>query len=184
MRANNAWIIKACGFALCLALLATAGCESMDKAAYGGLGGAGVGALAGQIIGGNTAATLIGAGVGAGLGYIVGNEMDKSDAKKRQTATPQELQPFANTSWKMISVNPQPKKPFMTLTSRFNSDGTVTTTRTFADGKVESDTEQYRVVGSTLIINKPDYVINARFKVEGDRMYLDADKWSAVMQRI
>ena len=38
---------------------------------------AGIGALAGQAIGGDTEATLIGAGVGALAGYAIGNEQDK-----------------------------------------------------------------------------------------------------------
>ena len=67
---------------ICLmALLTLAGCagSQMNYAQQGALGGAGLGALAGQAIGQNTEATLIGAGVGLMLGYIVGNEMDKND---------------------------------------------------------------------------------------------------------
>lgn len=62
------------------------GCDTAGKS--GTLIGAGGGALAGQAIGGSTEATLIGAGIGAVGGYIVGNEMDKSNAKKQQTAPP------------------------------------------------------------------------------------------------
>jgi len=58
-----------------LGLAFVAGCES--DAQTGALIGAGVGALAGQAIGGDTEGTLIGAGVGAGGGYIIGNEQDK-----------------------------------------------------------------------------------------------------------
>ncbi|MHC4948101.1 MAG: glycine zipper domain-containing protein [Planctomycetota bacterium] len=61
-------------------LLATIGLAGCNDAQAGALLGAGVGALAGQAIGGDTEGTLIGAGVGAGAGYIVGNEMDKSKA--------------------------------------------------------------------------------------------------------
>jgi hypothetical protein len=68
--------------AVCLALVMSGGCSStggtgstgMNKAEIGGLGGPGIGALLGQVIGGSTAGTLIGAGVGAGLGYIIGNK--------------------------------------------------------------------------------------------------------------
>ena len=51
------------------------GCDSEAKtdAAIG----AGIGALAGQAIGGDTEGTLIGAGIGAVGGYIIGNEADK-----------------------------------------------------------------------------------------------------------
>jgi outer membrane lipoprotein SlyB len=58
-----------------LSLLLISGCES--DAQTGALIGAGIGALAGQAIGGDTEGTLIGAGVGAGGGYIIGNEQDK-----------------------------------------------------------------------------------------------------------
>lgn len=53
-----------------------------NKATIGGVGGAGVGAIAGQAIGHSTEATLIGAAVGGGVGYLIGNEMDKYDQQK------------------------------------------------------------------------------------------------------
>jgi outer membrane lipoprotein SlyB len=49
----------------------------------GALGGAGVGAIAGQLIGRNTQSTLIGAGAGALLGAVVGNTMDQRDQETR-----------------------------------------------------------------------------------------------------
>ena len=62
--------------AVSLGLVFAAGCES--DAQTGALIGTGIGALAGQAIGGDTEATLIGAGVGAVGGYIIGNERDKN----------------------------------------------------------------------------------------------------------
>ena len=53
-----------------------------NDAQAGTLVGAGVGALAGQAIGGDTTSTLIGTGIGAGAGYIIGNESDKEKAKR------------------------------------------------------------------------------------------------------
>ena len=55
-----------------------------SDAQAGSLLGAGIGALAGQAIGGDTKATLIGAGVGAAGGYMIGNESDKSKAARRE----------------------------------------------------------------------------------------------------
>lgn len=60
----------------------SAGCESDAQTA--GLIGAGIGALAGQAIGGNTTATVIGTAVGAGAGYVIGNESDKNKARERE----------------------------------------------------------------------------------------------------
>ena len=63
--------------AVSLGLVFAAGCES--DAQTGALIGTGIGALAGQAIGGDTEATLIGAGIGAVGGYIIGNERDKNE---------------------------------------------------------------------------------------------------------
>ena len=61
------------------AILLVPGCAT--KAQTGAAVGTGVGALAGQAIGGDTKSTLIGAGVGAVGGYIIGNEMDKAEGR-------------------------------------------------------------------------------------------------------
>jgi outer membrane lipoprotein SlyB len=45
--------------------------------------GAGVGAIAGQLIGNNTAGTLIGAGAGALAGALVGNAVDQNETQAR-----------------------------------------------------------------------------------------------------
>jgi surface antigen len=53
---------------------AVVGCTTTEK---GTVIGAGVGALAGQAIGGNTASTLIGAGAGALVGAVIGESLKK-----------------------------------------------------------------------------------------------------------
>jgi outer membrane lipoprotein SlyB len=49
----------------------------MTPAQEGAVGGAAVGAIAGQLIGGNTTSTLIGAGVGALGGALLNDELKK-----------------------------------------------------------------------------------------------------------
>jgi surface antigen len=51
---------------------AVVGCTTTEQ---GTVVGAGVGALAGQAIGGNTTSTLIGAGAGALVGAVIGESM-------------------------------------------------------------------------------------------------------------
>ena len=58
--------------------LSTSACLT-NKAQKGTAVGAAGGALAGQVIGRSTGATLIGMAAGAVLGYMYGNEMDKRD---------------------------------------------------------------------------------------------------------
>jgi len=72
-----------------LGLAFVAGCES--DAQTGALLGTGVGALAGQAIGGDTEATLIGAAVGGGGGYIIGSEQDKKKTKAEIDALRQDM---------------------------------------------------------------------------------------------
>jgi outer membrane lipoprotein SlyB len=57
------------------------GCAGMTPAQQGAVGGGAVGAIGGQIIGGNTKSTLIGAGVGA-LGGALLNDAAQKDKKK------------------------------------------------------------------------------------------------------
>ncbi len=61
---------------LCLSIISCAGTTNQQvKTQQGTLVGAGVGAVLGQVIGGNTKGTLIGAGIGAALGGIAGNQI-------------------------------------------------------------------------------------------------------------
>jgi uncharacterized protein YcfJ len=76
MKAKRTLLSAATSLAL---VLACGGCD--NSAQSGTLIGAGVGALAGQAIGGNTKGTLIGAGVGAMSGYMIGNEKDKREGR-------------------------------------------------------------------------------------------------------
>ncbi|MDX8336616.1 MULTISPECIES: glycine zipper domain-containing protein [Cetobacterium] len=54
------------------------GMYSTPRVREGALGGAAVGAIAGQLIGRNTAGTLIGAGIGALAGAAIGHERDEN----------------------------------------------------------------------------------------------------------
>ena len=52
------------------------GCNKTEE---GATWGAGIGALAGQAIGGNTEGTLIGAGIGALVGGAIGNDQEQAE---------------------------------------------------------------------------------------------------------
>ncbi|MBF0229477.1 MAG: OmpA family protein [Desulfamplus sp.] len=61
---------------ICLSLISCATTTNQGaKTQQGALVGAGVGAILGQVIGGNTEGTLIGAGIGAALGGLAGNQI-------------------------------------------------------------------------------------------------------------
>ena len=69
-------ILIASGLACTLALGLT-GCNNMNSTQKGAVGGAVVGGLLGQAIGGNTASTVLGAVGGAAVGGVIGNSYDR-----------------------------------------------------------------------------------------------------------
>lgn len=174
--------------ALLTGMLGAGGCATGGQT--GALAGSGIGALAGQAIGGDTGATLIGAAVGAGVGYLIGNEQDKKHASAMSAAqgsppTHDEVGPLGGTRWRVVSINPSSVvPPYASKVLEFRPDGRVVTTTTGTDGAVESWDETYRVVDRTLIINKPGYLINARFDISGRQLTVSAEEFSAVLERL
>jgi surface antigen len=83
------------------------------KGQKGAAGGAAGGAILGQLIGGDTEATLIGAAIGGLVGYIIGNEMDKYD-REQLNKTYESTPSYEKSSWvnpdtgKEYAVTPQP----------------------------------------------------------------------------
>lgn len=158
------------------------GCKS-DKGT-GTLAGAGAGALIGQAIGRNTEGTLIGAGVGAGVGYLIGNEMDKKKAREKKEAEQRELQPLAGTTWQLTSITPESARTFASMVIEFRRDGILFTTRTDSAGQIRTDEERYRIVGSTLIVNDTDYLINGQFTLDGRTLTIHAATVTTTWTRV
>ena len=160
-------------------LVTSPGCQS--SAQTGTVLGAGIGALAGQAIGGDTGATLIGAAVGAGAGYIIGNEKDKKAAQSHNYNAPT---PLTGTKWKIVSLVMQDKPEYEWVTVEFRPDGKIVTTRYEPGGTKTITEERYRVVGKTLVIHKTDYIINAEFQTYGNELVITCERFRAVLQRI
>lgn len=174
---------------LCL-VVSLAGCLT-SSGQKGALGGAGIGALAGQIIGGNTTSTLIGTGVGLGLGYIIGNEMDKKQVVDINQERPEssyghnEVAPLGGSRWRVLSINPASAvPPFKTKVIEFKSNGIMVTETTNPDGTVDVDNEHFRVVGNTLIMNGHGYLVNARYGIEGNQLVVDSENMNLVMEKL
>ncbi len=167
---------------LCAALFAAG--DSSTEGRIGALAGGGVGAIIGQAVGRSTEATLIGAAVGTGVGYIIGNEVDKKEAKglEAQNAVPNNAA-LAGTSWRVTSLARDEPLPHRSLVVDSRSDRRVITTRTLPDGKVERADEAYRVVGNTPIVNKPGYIVNAKYRIDGRELVVEAPKFRAVLDR-
>ncbi len=185
MKKANKTVSIVCILVLFIVSSLGGGCATQGQT--GALYGAGAGALIGGLAnmhGSWGATALIGAGVGAGVGYLIGNEKDKKEAQQRKAASETELRPLAGTTWQVISVTPAQEQTYKSIVSHFRKDGTVVTTKTDMQGKVETTHEKYRIVGSTLIIYKPDYVENTQFTIEGKKLIIDYGNGSVVMQRV
>jgi osmotically inducible lipoprotein OsmB len=74
MKNNYAIIVLSFLFSISVLFI---GCAGMTPAQKGAVGGAAVGAVGGQLIGGNTKSTLIGAGVGALGGALLNDAVNK-----------------------------------------------------------------------------------------------------------
>ena len=76
----------------------------------GAIIGAGMGALAGQLIGRNTQSTVIGAGVGTLLGAIVGNAVDQQrQIMNEAAATNKRIVYYDDSSGQAIEAIPGPE---------------------------------------------------------------------------
>ncbi len=165
----------------CFTVAFAAGCSS--KTGTGALAGSGIGALAGQVIGHDTTSTLIGAGIGTGVGYIIGNEMDKKEAaQKKVKAT---FAPLGGTTWKIVSIKPANKVPkFTSKTVAFQNDGKVVTTTVYPNKSKDVTTENYRVTGDTLIVNRRGYLVNYKFRINGNTMVATAQNLKITLKRM
>lgn len=179
--ALRAWTVLAAP--MIFSLVVTVGCAT--KGRTGALAGSGVGAIIGQAAGRSTEATLIGAAVGTGVGYIIGNELDKKEAKalEAQNAIPSNA-PLAGTSWRVTTLVRDEPLPHRSIVLDFRGDGRVVTTRTLPDGDVVRSEEAYRVSGDTLIVNKPGYIVNAKYRIEGREMTIEAPKFRAALAQL
>lgn len=153
--------------------------------------GAGLGAVAGGLIGHHGSDALIGAAVGAGIGYVVGNEQDKkkaeqmSEQSRSSNYAHNETGPFAGTRWQLQDWSPKKEKTdFASKTFEFGNDGWVKTTTKLKDGRTSTDSESYRVVKDVLIVNKGDYLVNYHFVVQGDQMTVTTETGRATLKRI
>jgi hypothetical protein len=154
----------------------------------GMLWGAGLGAVVGGIYGGHGSDALIGAAVGTGIGYVVGNQADKKKAQEMSAQSPKgthgETGPFAGTTWRLQDWSPKTgKEEFKSKTFAFGKDGWLTTTTVHKDGRKATQRENYRVVDDVLIINRGDYLVNAKFALQGDQLQVDTSKLRAILKR-
>jgi hypothetical protein len=93
--------------------------------------------------------------------------------------------PLSDTKWQVMTVTPKPEKAFSTMYMNFKSDGNLEEVTTFPDGSVKREVYVYNTAGATLAINKAkNVIIDARYKITGNRMIMDTGEYSMVLQRV
>lgn len=155
--------------AFSLVILAASACST--GRGTGALAGGGVGGLLGGIFGGWQGAA-IGSAVGAGAGYIVGNEIDEKKARDMEKVPAAELMPFMGTRWVLTELTSKEGMQFESVNAEFRNDGILEVKKVEKGGLTTITQERYRVVGGTLIVNKPGYVANVEYTLSGNTLYL------------
>ena len=198
-------------------LLSTLLIITLSTTAVGGdkkkrtLWGAGIGAVAGGLIGGNFSDVAVGALAGGGLGYLTGNDKDKkraeeqaeeekqARAKAQITSDPKTAyqdpgdNPFVGTTWRMVSLvtdNTDIYPEYADLVVTFATNSKVSTMAVHKDGETESWVENYRIIDDVMVVSGIDsktnepYVVNAKYSVEGDQFVFVAPEIRYVFKAI
>jgi hypothetical protein len=171
--------------ATCIVALLHSGCASIGTTSSEA---GGIRALAGPADAASTESALLGREVGDGIGYIIGDEADKNRAREMSQASRfsdyrhQEVGPLGGTRWKLVELAPLDFAPaFKAKIFDFSPNGHVNTTTAYPNGEVQVIREIYRVVGDTIIVNRPGYVINAQYEIKDDQMTLRAKEFKALL---
>lgn len=99
-------------------------------------------------------------------------------------ASAKDLEPLANTRWRVTSVYPKLEKPYTNTEFSFNSNGILLESAELPNGTIVTDTHIYRVFGSTLIFAKDDRTAFSNFTIEGNAMTINADTSSITLEKI
>lgn len=94
-----------------------------------------------------------------------------------------QMQPFADTVWRVASMTPPPRRQFTSMTLHFLPNGQVVTSLSFPDGTIQVASETYRIVGNTLIINGSDYLTNSAWTMTGNTLTLVNQGFRTVLER-
>ena len=171
-------MVRAFGFPLVLALVVLAGCRSNEEII-------GFGAKASDAERDADGTRLEGDDVGAGVGHVIGDDVDRARAADMPRDHTEDG-PLAGTRWRLISFESprvdDPPGPDEII--EFRPDNTIVTVMTSADGSTTTTAEEYyRVVDDTLIINRPGFLLNAKFRIEGSQLIVEGRRYRAVLER-
>ena len=95
-----------------------------------------------------------------------------------------ELEPLADTRWRVTSIRPMLEKPYTATEFFFNNNGILVESAELPTGTVVTDTHVYRVIGTTLILAKDDRTAFSRITIDGNAMEINAGTYNLTLERI
>ena len=196
MTARRAMLLTCLTFAL--AAGGSTGCGSTGTS-KGASTGALVGGLAGGW-GGAAAGALIGGGVGYASDSAEAQKMEQ-ERKARETAAleraaitsnpdtayrPANTNPLTGSTWRVISFVDETRSTpeFKSLVITFQTNSRATTLILWANGKTETYSETYTVVGDALVFRGKDYVTSTRFNVANNQMVVVGPTMRVVLEEV
>lgn len=99
-------------------------------------------------------------------------------------ASAKDLEPLADTRWRVTSIRPNLEKPFTATEFFFNNNGILVESAELPSGTVVTDTHVYRVMGTTLILAKDDRTAFSRITIDGNAMEINAGTYNLTLERV
>ena len=165
--------------------------------------GASTGAVVGGLVGG-WEGMATGALIGGGVGLMADSAEDKKiqqeqkerelamlektkiTADEKTTIQPENSNPLTGSTWRVISLDDAENKTadFSSMVLSFQTNTRATTLILWADGRSETYGESYTVLDDALIFTGKDYVTNAKYKINGNKMVLKTSTIQVVLEEV
>ncbi|MFC1829320.1 hypothetical protein ACFL0O_06890 [Thermodesulfobacteriota bacterium] len=192
---------------LCFILIACGTTSAQKEASRGAGVGALVGGLVGAVSGTAVAGAVVVGAAGAGTGYAVGKKEDQQLARleaeqertepagKQITDDPKTVyQPpnrksFVGSTWRIVDIVSDGTVPeFHSKVITFETNSKLTTLTVSRDGETTTRVESYQIKNDVLVIysqtSDKDYIINAKYSIQGKQMTLVVDNTRIVLEEI
>ena len=165
--------------------------------------GASTGAVVGGLVGG-WEGMATGALIGGGVGLMADSAEDKKiqqqqkekelaileksriTADEKTAAQPENSNKLTGSTWRVLSLVDDENKTsdFSSMLLTFQTNTRATTLILWADGKSETYSERYSVVGDALIFTGKDYVTNSKYTINGNQMVLVTPTIRCVLEEV
>lgn len=113
-------------------------------------------------------------------------EKSRITANENTVAKPKNNNSLTGSTWRVISLVDDEKKTseFSSMILSFQTNTRATTLILWADGKSETYSERYSIVGDALIFTGKDYVTNAKYTINGNQMIFITPTIRVVLEEV